>query len=318
MKTKLTILFLLCLCTLSAAGQGITRQKCATCGKLKVQCPYKGNHPKPQPEKTCASCGKVISKCPYKGNHPKPQETKSKLQTIASEKPKQQPKANQPKTVNVSYDASSNSIVFGGNQYKMVYVSGGTFMMGAISEKQIGYYEKPHTVTVNDYYIGQTEVTQALWTAVMGDNPSNWKGDNLPVETVSWYDCQEFIDKLNAKTGRTFRMPTEAEWEFAARGGNDSRHDEYSGSNCADDVAWYKDNSDSKTHTVATKQANELGIYDMSGNVSEWCQDTWHSTKRLRGGGWDNFAGYCSVLYIYNFVPHYTHNNLGLRLVLQP
>ena len=134
--------------------------------------------------------------------------------------------------------------------------------------------ERPvHSVTLSSYSIGETEVTQALWTAVMGSNPSNFKGNNLPVEKVSWNDCQTFIRKLNDLTGENFRLPTEAEWEFAARGGNRSRGYKYSGSDNLGDVAWYTDNSGDKTHAVKSKSPNELGIYDMSGNVWERCSD---------------------------------------------
>jgi len=164
----------------------------------------------------------------------------------------------------------------GGVLFNMVWVEGGTFRMGATSEQVSGAWdnEKPvHSVTLSGYYIGKTVVTQALWEAVMGSNPSYWKGDNLPVERVSWDDCQEFIRKLNSLTGQHFRLPTEAEWEFACRGGNNSRGYKYSGSNYIDNVAWYWDNSGIKTHPVATKLPNELGIYDMSGNVWEWCAD---------------------------------------------
>lgn len=290
---------------------------------------------------------------------------KKKQQTTAPAKPKQQskpttpaakpqakqqttstkPKANakqnaKPAAVRVSYDASSNSIVFGNNRYKMVYVSGGSFNMGATSEQGSDVYddEKPaHRVTVSDYYIGQTEVTQALWLAVMSNNPSNWKGDNLPVERVSWDNCQTFIEKLNAKTGRTFRLPTEAEWEFASRGGNNSRGYKYSGSNYIDDVAWYTNNSSNrKTHAVATKQANELGIYDMSGNVWEWCSDWYDSnyyknsdsnnprgaytgfSRVNRGGGWWCGAGFCRVSHRRDIAPDFRRYDLGLRLVLLP
>ena len=158
----------------------------------------------------------------------------------------------------------------------MVRVEAGTFTMGATAEMKDPWDdEKPtHRVTlINDYYIGKYEVTQALWKAVMGNNPSEFKGDNLPVEQVSWKDCQKFLSKLNRITGKMFRLPTEAEWEYAARGGNKSRGYQYSGSNNLLDVAWYDDNSGRKTHAVGTKQPNELGIYDMSGNVCEWCQD---------------------------------------------
>ena len=217
----------------------------------------------------------------------------------------------------------------------MVRVEAGTFKMGATAEmKNPWVLEKPtHKVTLtNDYYIGKYEVTQALWQAVMGSNPSYFKGDNLPVEQVSWNDCQEFLSKLNRITGKTFRLPTEAEWEYAARGGKKSRGCQYSGSNNLSDVAWYWDNSGSKTHAVGSKQSNELGIYDMSGNVWEWCQD-WHgryskssqtnptgatsgSGRVSRGGCWIGDAGLCRSSYRSDDAPDDRNSNLGLRLVL--
>ena len=218
---------------------------------------------------------------------------------------------------------------------EMVKVEGGTFMMGATSEmKNPNSNEKPvHQVTLtNDYYMGKYEVTQALWQAVMGSNPSEYKGDNLPVETVSWNDCQKFISKLNSLTGRMFRLPTEAEWEYAARGGKESRGYQYSGSSNISDVAWYDENSGSKTHPVGTKQANELGIYDMTGNVWEWCSD-WYSSyssssqtnptgsdsgssRVLRGGCRNGLARTCRLSYRIDFTPGYRSYNLGLRLAL--
>ena len=218
---------------------------------------------------------------------------------------------------------------------EMVKVEGGTFMMGATSEmKNPNSNEKPvHQVTLtNDYYMGKYEVTQALWQAVMGSNPSEYKGDNLPVETVSWNDCQKFISKLNSLTGRKFRLPTEAEWEYAARGGKKSRGYQYSGSRKISDVAWYEGNSRSKTHPVGRKQANELGIYDMSGNVWEWCSDWYGSyssssqtnpmgsdsgAKRVRrGGSWCYIARICRSSYRYGDAPDCRGLYLGLRLAL--
>lgn len=208
--------------------------------------------------------------------------------------------------------------------------------MGATSEQGRDAYddEKPaHQVTLDDYYIGVTEVTQALWYAVMGKNPSYFTGNsNLPVEKVSWDDCQEFIRKLNQLIGQTFSLPTEAQWEFAARGGNLSKGYKYSGSNTLRKVAWYDNNSNDKTHPVAQKQSNELGLYDMSGNVWEWCQD-WYgdyssssqrnpmgpssgSDRVFRGGGWDGSAWNCRVSYRYRFSSGDRRSFLGLRLAL--
>ena len=215
----------------------------------------------------------------------------------------------------------------------MVYVSGGTFTMGSTSEQGSDAYDNekpPHSVTLSSYYICKYEVTQALWRAVMGSNPSNFKGDNLPVENVSWDDCQTFINRLNSYTGRNFRLPTEAEWEFAARGGNYSRHYEYSGSNKIDDVAWYSENSGHRTHPVGTKQPNELDLYDMSGNVWEWCSDWYGSYSSYsqsnptgpnsgsyrvnRGGSW--IGWFCRSASRINFKPGHCFIDLGLRLVI--
>ncbi len=221
-------------------------------------------------------------------------------------------------------------ITVDGVSFKMIKVEGGTFQMGSENGDSD---EKPvHSVTLSDYYIGKTEVTQALWKAVMGSNPSEFQGDNLPVVWVSWNDCQEFISKLNQKTGRRFALPTEAQWEFAARGGNKSQGYEYSGSNNIDDVAWYWDNSSQQTHPVGSKQANELELYDMSGNVWEWCADWYDSYSSssqtnptgsetsffrvLRGGGWDGVASYCRSADRFIGSPDRRSDNYGFRLVL--
>jgi len=228
-------------------------------------------------------------------------------------------------------------LTIGKVQYKMVSVSGGTFKMGATSEQGYGDdNEKPvHNVTLSSYFIGQTEVTQALWTAVMETNPSNWKGDNLPVEQVSWDDCQLFITKLNKLTGQNFRLPTEAEWEYAARGGKQSRGYKYSGGSIYN-VAWYNGNSNYKTPPVATMRSNELGLYDMSGNVYEWCQDRYDSYRGYsqtnptgpstgsarvrRGGCWttleDSSYDNCRISSRTYSQPSQQTNRTGFRLAL--
>ncbi len=233
--------------------------------------------------------------------------------------------------------AGTRSFTVNGVTFTMVTVEGGTFTMDATEEQgsDVWDYEEPaHQVTLSSFSIGQTEVTQALWLAVMGKNPSKYKGDKRPVEQVSWEDCQKFIKKLNKMTGQHFRLPTEAEWEYAARGGNKSKGYKYSGSDDLRSVAWYDGNSGSATHDVATKAPNELGLYDMSGNVWEWCQDWYDSeyyknspssnpsgpssgSKRvLRSGSWYNDATICRVANRSNYSPTDRFNSSGFRLAL--
>ena len=253
------------------------------------------------------------------------------------------------KSVEKSFDVRENggesSITFFGNQtitvkgvsFDMVYVEGGSFDMGATYEQVDNALdnEKPvHRVTLSGYYIGMYEVTQELWEAVMGSNPSYHAASQYPVESVSWNDCKEFVSRLSSLTGMIFRLPTEAEWEYAARGGNKSLHYKYSGSDNIDDVAWYWDNSGKKTHAVGTKSPNELGIYDMSGNVWEWCSDRYGdysagsqtnpqglssgSRRALRGGSWSSDARRCRVSDRVNSDPGNSGYRSGLRLVLVP
>ena len=224
----------------------------------------------------------------------------------------------------------------------MVYVEGGEFQMGSNTGESD---EKPvHSVKVSSFYIGKYEITQKQWTGIMGSNPSYFKSDDRPVESISWYQAVEFCNKLSEKEGLTpvytinerditcnwkaigYRLPTEAEWEFAARGGNKSKGFNYSGSNNIDEVAWYHTN---KTQPVGTKKANELGIYDMSGNVWEWCWDWYGSypssannptgasgTKRvLRGGSWSYDARYCRGAFRRSYCPDNGGYNYGFRLV---
>ena len=241
-----------------------------------------------------------------------------------------------PKETEASF--SYGTLTVNGINYNMVWVEGSTLRMDTNKNQNRPNSgpsdgEPVHNETLSGYFIGETEVTQALWKAVMGSNPSGFKGDNLPVEMVSWDDCQEFISKLNSLTGQNFRLPTEAEWEFACRGGNNSRGYKYSGSNDIDSVAWYKDNSGGNTHPVATKLPNELGIYDMNGNVREWCSDRYGefssgtpsnpevsydaSLYRVnRGGSWSDLAKYCRFSFRYGDNPDYRYDSVGLRLVL--
>ena len=227
---------------------------------------------------------------------------------------------------------SRNANIF---NIEMVYVAGGTYAMGCTGEQgDCDENERPaHRVTISSFYIGKCEVTQAQWRAVMGSNPSSFQGDNLPVEQVSWDDAQEFIRRLNAQTGRQYRLPTEAEWEFAARGGNNSKGYRFSGSNAFSTVAWYENNSDYRTHPVGTKLPNELGIYDMSGNVHEWCSDYYDEYEYsnsytqtdpkgpmadyyhvFRGGGWDVGSRHARVSHRSCFPYDYSSDFIGFRL----
>lgn len=215
---------------------------------------------------------------------------------------------------------------------EMVFVKGGTFQMGSNSGDSD---EAPaHSVTLSDYYLGKYEVTQAQWRAVMGSNPSYFKScEGCPVEQVSWNDVQDFVSRLNQQTGKRYRLPTEAEWEFAARGGIQSRGYTYSGSNEIGSVAWYINNSQRKTQAVGSKHPNELGVYDMTGNVWEWCSD-WYGNydsysvtnpKGLtsgqyrvnRGGSWHLEAGIFRISIRSKNRPDIRRDNLGFRLVLE-
>ncbi len=225
----------------------------------------------------------------------------------------------------------------------MVLVEGGTYMMGNPDRDRNDEYAKdvPHEVTLSSFYICKYEVTEALWTAVMGSNPSGYpSGDNYPVEQVNWYDCQDFVEKLSELTGRHFRLPTEAEWEYAARGGKRSRGYRYSGSYNLDEIGWHVGNAHHYKREVGTKKPNELGLYDMTGNVSEWCQDkldieyyhhspsinpqgpdrsTYKDNRCFRGGSFCDDEKYDELkVYTRNtgMPPEEKYGHLGLRLAM--
>jgi formylglycine-generating enzyme required for sulfatase activity len=249
--------------------------------------------------------------------------------------PKQQNEGNPPKQKSTTQKASNNAIIQRLIN-NMVYVEGGTFTMGATPEqgRDANRDEKPaHQVTVSSFSIGKYEVTQEEeWEAVMDNNPSHFKGTKRPVEKVSWTECQKFINKLNSMTNKHFRLPTEAEWEYASRGGNRSIGYKYSGSDNLDCVAWYDSNSGRTTHDVGQKSPNEIGLYDMSGNVWEWCSDWYEvydseaqsnpagpssgSLRVVRGGSWYNSARLSRMSTRYSNSPGNSYCDLGLRLAL--
>jgi len=233
---------------------------------------------------------------------------------------------------------------------EMIYVQGGTFLMGCTpgQEDDCDEREKPaHEVTVGDFYIGKYEVTQKQWREIMGIDlrgqlkiatgialPLSGKNEDHPMYYVSWEDTREFIERLNEKTDKNYRLPTEAEWEYAARGGNQSRGYKYSGSNDIGAVSWYSDNSKSRTHPVGTKEANELGIHDMNGNVNEWVSDWYvdysddtqvdpsvpeldrYPYRVFRGGSWFNGAWYARVSYRNAGSSKGRTGDMGFRLAL--
>ena len=259
----------------------------------------------------------------------KPRSKPPTITTTTTTKPKPPKK---PTTTKPSLTSEQRTL-FNELASDMVYVEGGTFTMGATSEQGSDAYndEKPaHQVTLSSFHICKYEVTQELWQAVMGSNPSKSKGIKRPVEQVSWEDCQVFISKLNQLTGKNYRLPTEAEWEYAARGGNRSNGYKYAGGNSIGDVAWYEGNCILSTNDIGMKRANELGLYDMAGNVWEWCSD-WkgnYSTSNQtnprgassgsyrvrRGGFWSSDAKFCRVSFRIGSPPDYRFEGLGLRL----
>lgn len=244
-------------------------------------------------------------------------------------------------------------IMVNGVSFTMKYVEGDRYIMGAQSfghqwanfdTEAAGDETPPHFVTVSSFYMAETEVTQGLWEAVMGTTveqqrdkanpewPLRGVGADYPMYYVSWDDCQAFVEKLSGLTGKKFRLPTEAEWEFAARGGRMAKGDKYAGSRHMGLAGWYYMNSASSSHPVKGKAVNELGLYDMSGNVWEWCNDWYGQYERLpqtdpqgpatgeervlRGGGWAYYAPRCRVSFRYKFSPDHSNSSYGFRLVM--
>lgn len=235
-------------------------------------------------------------------------------------------------------DSVASVRVADGVEVKMVWVEGGSFTMGSnVTPKGVkltyALARPEHRVTVNGYWIGIHEVTQALWKAVMGDNPSKFRGDSLPVECVSWLEAQQFVMRLSQMTGRHFRLPTEAEWEYAARGGKEKGFP-YAGCerNQLDNYCWYCVNSDGCTHPVGRLKPNALGLYDMSGNVAEWCQDWVEAytpdeqtnprgpkqgeNRVLRGGHYNSTSAACTVYDRGWYLPSGKYELYGLRVVM--
>lgn len=235
-------------------------------------------------------------------------------------------------------DSVASVRVAEGVEVKMVWVEGGTFTMGSnVTPKGVkltyALARPEHRVTVDGYWIGAHEVTQALWTAVMGDNPSKFRGDSLPVECVSWLEAQQFVMRLSQMTGKHFRLPSEAEWEYAARGGREKGFP-YAGCERSqlDNYCWYCVNSDGCTHPVGRLNPNALGLYDMSGNVAEWCQDWVEAyseeeqtnprgpktgeNRVLRGGHYNSTSAACTVYDRGWYLPSGKYELYGLRVVM--
>jgi formylglycine-generating enzyme required for sulfatase activity len=279
---------------------------------------------------------------------------KQRYQSVAETLQAMQPKAlqpskpsfwglfSQPSQSTILTSSNSLSLILDcgkGTKLELIKVSAGSFDMGSDKSNP---NEKPiHRVNLREFFIGKYPVTQAQYRAVMGKNPSDFKGDQNPVERVSWDDASKFCQKLSQKTGQKVRLPSEAEWEYAAKGGNQTKGCEYAGSNNLDEVGWYSDNSDRKTHLVGQKKANELGIYDMSGNVWEWCLDNWYNegyenkpdrlknngnepwvemnpihSHSFRGGSWNDDADICRSSVRIGCESDYRYYFLGFRVVI--
>ena len=264
-----------------------------------------------------------------KGSLPRKEVKETRPSDIVISKPENE---NKPESHPVS---SVRTYTVNGVSFNMVHVQGGNFKMGATPEQAelSDDNESPvHNVTLTSFMIGQTEVTQELWTAVMRENPSIRPGEQMPVDNISWDDCQAFILKLNQMTGQQFHLPTEAQWEYAAKGGHKHSTTIFSGADLSSTVGWCDLNSEGKTHIVGTKAPNTLGIYDMTGNIQEWCED-WYGIyedtaqtnpsgatsgafRILRGGSWGQDSRFCRVTYRSRDTPNHRGAFYGMRLAL--
>lgn len=297
--------------------------------------------------KSCPFCGFKLIKDDNPKRPPEwSQEIRlgSEVENIQGRDPQEKDSSYQPANPSVK-DSSTHSgedliIPIGNVSFKMIHVKGGKFQMGATPEQGFSLLfldaRKPvHTVILSDFFLGETVVTKGLWRNVTGEEFAQTNELNLPKDNVSWYDCNNFIQKLNQITGKIFRLPTEAEWEYAARGGKYGSLSmyKYAGDNDIDAVAWYEDNSDGKTHPVKTKKPNKLGLYDMSGNVEEWCSDYWHGkysgqrqtnpqgptsghSRVCRGGNYSSIKLGCQVSTRNAWHPEYDFCAIGFRLAL--
>lgn len=331
---KSIFIYLLLLCSISIFAQDVIAppRTCTVCKVTKPASEFSGD------SKTCKACAQKAAeekerkkKAEAERQRQLEQERIAREQAererIAREKAEKDRLAReQAERERIAFRDKVNSLI------KMVYVEGGTFTMGGYIYSILSS-EPEHQVTVSSFSIGETEVTQELWEIVMGSNPSKLKGTKLPVNNVKWSECQEFISKVNQITGKNYRLPTEAEWEYAARGGSKSKGFKYIGSNDVNEVSWYKENSGGTMHDVRMKKPNELGLYDMGGNVEEWCQD-WYGnylsiaqtnptgpssgTKHvLRGGDFrDKYGGGCTPSYRWAREDDYAQITSGLRLIL--
>ena len=217
---------------------------------------------------------------------------------------------------------------------EMIFIQGDRYLMGSDAADADSDEQPPHWVNVSDFWCGKYPVTQAQWYAIMGTHPSYFSGADRPVESISWNETQAFVQKLNKQTGKTYRLLSEAEWEYAARGGQKSKGFKYSGSNDLEEVGWYDENSHLETKAVGLKRPNELGLYDMSGNVYEWVADQWHenyneapddgsawvdgegANRVIRGGDWVLDARFCRVSFRDNWDPVNRDDYVGFRLAV--